>query len=102
MSIYNFGHIREQGVLLLSNEDSIAKHKRNIILAVCVLATLILFPVGLPLLGLHAHKEMLIRWLNKHEDMKIPYAKCVQLEEVGQLVYGGKLFKFNPPSYEDD
>jgi len=100
--VTNFGHVKERGVILLTQADSTAKHKRNLILAICVIATLIFFPIGLPLLALHVHKEILIRWMNKHKGMELPYAKCVQLERVGTLVYNGKFFKFNPPSYEDD
>jgi len=101
MKLHNFGHVKEKGVVLLTERDSYFKHKRNIILAICVIATLIFFPVGLPFLGYHANKEFLIRWLNKYEGCELPYSKCVELEDIGWLFYKGVYYKYNIPSYDD-
>ncbi len=87
---------------MLNREDSIAKHKRNIIFAVCVIATLIFFPIGLPFLALEMHREILIRWLNKHEGAEIPYTKCIELAEIGKVLYGGKEYVIPAFSYDED
>ena len=78
MSYIIRGHIKESNVLLESHLDSIAKHKRNLVLAVWAIATVIFFPFGLTHLCQEIHRELRIREINqKYPTM--PYNKCVDL-----------------------
>lgn len=78
MTCVTYGHIKESNVLIESRIDSVAKHKRNLVLAVWVIATVIFFPFGLPHLCIEIHRELCIREINqKYPTM--PYKKCVDL-----------------------
>lgn len=78
MSCVIRGHIKEANVLLESHLDSTAKHKRNLVLAIWAIATVIFFPLGLTHLCQEIHRELCIREINqKYPTMG--YSKCVEL-----------------------
>lgn len=76
--VSNFYHIKEKNVLIESHLDLKAKHKRNLVLAAWAIASVILFPFGLPHLCSEIHREMCIREINK-KHTTLPYHKCVEL-----------------------
>jgi hypothetical protein len=70
--------IKEKNVLLLDVEDAKAKHRRNIVLAICVIATILTAGLVVPLLIKEIRREMNIRRVNK-QFPELPYHKCVQM-----------------------
>jgi hypothetical protein len=87
----NFGHIRESGVLLLTKEDSDLKHQRNIILATASVGAF--FFVGIPALIRETEKEYRIRDIGRHYP-NLSYSMCVNLEQYGEIIYKGLVYKF--------
>jgi hypothetical protein len=88
----NFGHIRESGVLLLTQEDSTVKHQRNAILAGYSALALFTLGIGCKPLGIEADKESGIRTLNRVFYKELPYSKCVELIDKSTVVYQNKVY----------
>jgi len=83
----NFGHIKESGVLLLTKEDSDAKHARNVLLTTTAVSTLFTLGIGALWVVSESEREIRIRDLNRKHFKELPYSKCVQLEKYGSVVF---------------
>ena len=87
MTAINFGHAKENGVLLLTSEDSNVKHQRNALLATTAISTI--FTLGISSLWVcaEAEREVRIRDINRKFFKELPYSHCVRLEKYGETVY---------------
>ena len=97
----NFGHIREPGVLLLTDADSTAKHKRNGILTGKSFVTLLTLGLGCKGLVKQSCKENEIRAININHYPELPYAMCVLLRDHKIVKYQGKIYE-NPYNEQDE
>lgn len=101
MSCVNFGHIKESNVLIESHLDSTAKHKRNLVLAIWAIATIIFFPFALPHLCQEIHRELCIREVNQVYP-NMGYDKCMRLSICkgnNGVMHEGRLVK-NPIDFD--
>lgn len=103
MSCVTYGHIKESKVLIESHVDSVAKRKRNLVLAIWAIATLIFFPIGLPHLFEEIHREICIREINKVYP-NMCYDKCVRLsicKDNNGVMHRGRLVS-NPIDFDSE
>ena len=99
----SYGHIRERNVLILDRDDSIAKHKRNLVLAVWAIVAVIFFPLGLHHLCEEIHREIVIREINQLIP-KLSYKNCVDLshcQDKNGIFVNGELV-CNPIDYKSE
>lgn len=96
----NFGHIRESGVLLLTEEDSDIKHKRNLVITGASFFTLFTLGLGTLALKYEAKRERQIRHINKDVYPKLPYHACVLLRNHEAVIYNG--VRYENPFHADD
>jgi len=89
----NFGHTRESGVLLLTKEDSDAKHGRNTLLATTAISTL--FTLGISSLWVcsEAEREVRIRDVNRKFFKELPYSHCVRMEKYGHTLFNDLFYE---------
>ena len=80
---------RHCGVMFHTKQDVKIRNKRNIILAVACIATVLTCGLAAPWLGVHVWQECRIKEINRHQFPDFGYAQCLELANKGKVSHMG-------------
>jgi len=84
---------RHSGVVFNTKADVNIRIKRNIILVVACIATILTCGLASPWLGIHVWQECRIKYINRHEFPNFGYAKCLELANKGKTEHMGVKYR---------